>query len=78
MIRNTITQKTAGLLAVSFMLIPAIPVSAEAGPGAAGSGRPPVQQEAGIPYRQGHLPPVRLPLPMAMPEASGPSSKIAR
>ena len=52
MIRNTITQMTAGLLAVSFMLIPAIPVSAEAGPGAAGSGRPPVQQEAGIPYRQ--------------------------
>ena len=52
MIRNTITQMTAGLLAVSFMLIPAIPVSAEAGPGAAGSSRPPVQQEAGIPYRQ--------------------------
>ena len=52
MIRNTLTQMTAGLLAVSFMLIPTISVSAEAGPGVTGSVRPPVQQETGVPYRQ--------------------------
>ena len=52
MIRNTFTQMTAGLLAVSFMLIPTISVSAEAGPGVTGSVRPPVQQETGVPYRQ--------------------------
>lgn len=47
MIRNTITQMTAGLLAVSFMPIPTVSVSAEAGPGVTGSVRPPVQHGLG-------------------------------